>query len=71
MKFEELQGKRVVFSGEGVPLSIRTKAWQAGALIGVTVNKETDAVITTNANAPKSLRAKELGIPVIPASQML
>ena len=38
MKFEELQGKRVVFSGEGVPLSIRTKAWQAGALIGVTVN---------------------------------
>ena len=71
MKFEDLQGKRVVFSGEGVPLSIRTKAWQAGALIGVTVNKETDAVITTNANAPKSLRAKELGIPVIPASQML
>ncbi len=71
MKFEELQGKRVVFSGEGVPLSIRTKAWQAGALIGVTVNKETDAVITTNANAPKSRRAKELGIPVIPASQML
>ena len=71
MKFEDLQGKRVVFSGEGVPLSIRTKAWQAGALIGVTVNKETDAVITTNANAPKSRRAKELGIPVIPASQML
>ncbi|MGL5155402.1 MAG: hypothetical protein ACRC9G_15230 [Aeromonas veronii] len=71
MKFEELQGKRVVFSGEGVPLSIRTKAWQAGALIGVTVNKETDAVITTNANAPKSRRAQELGIPVIPASQML
>lgn len=71
MKLEELQGKRVVFSGEGVPLSIRTKAWQAGALIGVTVNKETDAVITTNANAPKSRRAKELGIPVIPASQML
>lgn len=30
MKFEELQGKRVVFSGEGVPLSIRTKTWQAG-----------------------------------------
>lgn len=71
MKFEELQGKRVVFSGECVPLSIRTKAWQAGALICVTVNKETDAVITTNANAPKSRRAKELGIPVIPASQML
>ena len=71
MKFEELQGKRVVFSGEGVPLSIRTKAWQAGALIGVTVNKETDAGITTNTNAPKSRRAKELGIPVIPASQML
>ena len=71
MKFEELQGKRVVFSGEGVPLSIRTKAWQAGALIGVTVNKETDAVITTNTNAPNSRRAKELGIPVIPASQML
>lgn len=71
MKFEELQGKRVVFSGEGVPLSIRTKAWQAGALIGVSVNEETDAVITTNANAPKSRRAKELGIPVIPASQML
>ena len=71
MKFEELQGKRVVFSGEGVPLSIRTKAWQAGALIGVNVNKETDAVITTNTNAPKSRRAKELGIPVIPASQML
>ena len=71
MKFEELQGKRVVFSGEGVPLSIRTKAWQAGALIGVTINKETDAVITTNTNAPMSRRAKELGIPVIPASQML
>ena len=71
MKFEELQGKRVVFSGECVPLSIRTKAWQAGALICVTVNKETDAVITTNANAPKSRRAKELGIPVIPASQMI
>ena len=71
MKFEELQGKRVVFSGEGVPLSIRTKAWQAGALIGVTINKETDAVITTNTNAPMSRRAKELGIPVIPACQML
>ena len=71
MKFEELQGKRVVFSGEGVPLSIRTKAWQAGALIGATVSNETDAVITTNTNAPKSRRAKELGIPVIPASQML
>lgn len=69
MKFEELQGKRVVFSGEGVPLSIRTKTWQAGALIGITVDKDTDLVISTN--APKSRRAKELGIPVIPASQML
>ena len=71
MKFEELQGKRVVFSGEGVPLSIRTKAWQAGALIGTIVDKDTDLVISTNANAPKSRRAKKLGIPVIPASQML
>ena len=71
MKFEELQGKRVVFSGEGVPLSIRTKAWQAGAMICVTVDKDTDLVISTNANATKSRRAKELGIPVIPASQML
>ena len=71
MKFEELQGKRVVFSGEGVPLSIRTKAWRAGAFICVTVDKDTDLVISTNANAPKSRRAKELGIPVIPASQML
>ena len=25
MKFEELQGKRVVFSGDCVPLSVRTK----------------------------------------------
>ena len=48
MKFEELQGKRVVFSGEGVPLSIRTKTWQAGALIGITVDKDTDLVISTN-----------------------
>ena len=71
MKFEELQGKRVVFSGEGVPLSIRTKAWQAGALIDTIVDKDTDLVISTNANAPKSRRAKELGIPVIQASQML
>ena len=71
MKFEELQGKRVVFSGECVPLAIRTKAWQAGAMICVTVDKDTDLVITTNANAPKSRRAKELGIPVIQASQML
>lgn len=71
MKFEELQGKRVVFSGDCVPLSVRTKAWRAGALICVTVDKDTDLVISTNANAPKSRRAKELGIPVIPASQML
>ena len=74
MKFEELQGKRVVFSGEGVPLSIRTKAWQAGALIGITVDKDTDLVISTNAEAAKSRRARELGIPVIPvipASKMI
>lgn len=71
MKFEELQGKRVVFSSEGVPLSIRTKAWQAGAMIGLTVNRETAVVITTNPDASNSRRAKELGIPVIPASQMV
>lgn len=71
MKFEELQGKRVVFSGDCVPLAIRTKAWQAGALIGVSVDKETAVVITTNTNAPKSRRARELGIPVIPASKMI
>ena len=70
MKFEELQGKRVVFSGDCVPLSVRTKAWQAGALIGITVDKDTDLVISTNANAPKSRRAKELGIPVIPSNQL-
>ena len=29
MKFEELQGKRVVFSGDCVPLSVRTKAQAA------------------------------------------
>ena len=71
MKFEDLQGKRIVFSGDCVPLSVRTKTWQAGAMICVTVDKDTDVVITTNANAPKSRRAKELGIPVIQASQML
>ena len=38
MKFEELQGKRVVFSGDCVPLSVRTKTWQAGAMICVTIN---------------------------------
>ena len=71
MKFEELQGKRVVFSGECVPLAIRTKAWQAGALIGITVDKDTDLVISTNIEAAKSRRARELGIPVIPASKMI
>ena len=45
MKFEELQGKRVVFSGECVPLSVRTKVWQAGALIGITVDKEARAYV--------------------------
>lgn len=71
MKFEELQGKRVVFSGECVPLSVRTKTWQAGALIGITVDKDTDVVISTNIEAAKSRRARELGIPVIPASKMI
>ena len=71
MKFEELQGKRVVFSGDCVPLSVRTKAWQAGALIGITVDKDTDLVISTNIEAAKSRRARELGIPVIPASKMI
>ena len=71
MKFEELQGKRVVFSGDCVPLSVRTKAWQAGALIGITVDKDTDVVISTNIEAAKSRRARELGIPVIPASKMI
>ena len=71
MKFEELQGKRVVFSGDCVPLSVRTKAWQAGALIGITVDKDTDLVISPNIEAAKSRRARELGIPVIPASKMI
>lgn len=71
MKFEDLQGKRVVFSGDCVPLSVRTKAWQAGALIGITVDKDTDVVISTNVEAAKSRRARELGIPVIPASKMI
>ena len=71
MKFEELQGKRVVFSGECVPLSVRTKVWQAGALIGITVDKGTDLVISTNIEAANSRRARELGIPVIPASKMI
>lgn len=71
MKFEELQGKRVVFSGECVPLAIRTKTRQAGALIGITVDKDTDVVISTNIEAAKSRRARELGIPVIPASKMI
>lgn len=70
MKFEDLQGKRVVFSGDCVPLSVRTKAWQAGAMICVTVDKDTDLVISTNIEAAKSRRACSLGIPVIPASQM-
>lgn len=71
MKFEEMQGKRVVFSGDCVPLAIRTKTWQAGALIGITVDKDTDVVISTNIEAAKSRRARELGIPVIPASKMI
>ena len=71
MKFEELQGKRVVFSGDCVPLSVRTKAWRAGAMICVTVDKDTDLVISTNIEAAKSRRARELGIPVIPASKMI
>ena len=71
MKFEDLQGKRVVFSGDCVPLSVRTKAWQAGALIGITVDKDTDLVISTNIEAANSRRARELGIPVIPASKMI
>lgn len=70
MKFEDLQGKRVVFSGDCVPLSVRTKAWQAGALIGITVDKDTDVVISTNIEAAKSRRARELGIPVIPSNQL-
>ena len=71
MKFEDLQGKRGEFSGDCVPLSVRTKTWRAGALICVTVDKDTDVVISTNIEAAKSRRAKELGIPVIQASQML
>lgn len=71
MKFEELQGKRVVFNGECVPLAIHTKAWQAGALIGITVDKDTDLVISTDIEAAKSRRARELGIPVTPASKMI
>ena len=70
MKFEDLQGKRVVFSGDCVPLSVRTKAWQAGAMICVTVDKDTDLVISTNIEAAKSRRARELGIPVIPTNQL-
>lgn len=70
MKFEDLQGKRVVFSCDCVPLSVRTKAWQAGALIGITVDKDTDVVISTNIEAAKSRRARELGIPVIPYNQL-
>ena len=71
MKFEDLQGKRVVFSGDCVPHSVRTKAWQAGALIGITVDKDTYVVISTNIEAAKRRRARELGIPVIPASKMI
>ena len=70
MKFEELQGKRVVFSGDCVPLSVRTKAWRAGAMICVTVDKDTDVVISTNIEAAKSLRARSLGIPVIHTNQL-
>ena len=70
MKFEDLQGKRVVFSGDCVPLSVRTKAWQAGAMICVTVDKDTDLVISTNIEAANSRRARELGIPVIPTNQL-
>ena len=70
MRFEDLQGKRVVFSGDCVPLSVRTKAWQAGALIGTIVDKDTDLVISTNIEAAKSRRARELGIPVIPSNQL-
>ena len=70
MKFEDLQGKRVVFSGDCVPLSVRTKAWQAGAMICVTVDKDTDLVISTNIEAAKSRRARSLGIPVIHSNQL-
>ena len=70
MKVEDLQGKRVVFSGECVPLAIRTKAWQAGALIGITVDKDTDLVISTNAEAAKSRSARSLGIPVTHTDQL-
>ena len=70
MKFEELQGKRVVFSGDCVPLSVRTKTWQAGAMICVTVDKDTDVVISTNIEAAKSRRARSLGIPVIHTNQL-
>lgn len=70
MKFEDLQGKRVVFSGDCVPLSVRTKTWQAGAMICVTVDKDTDLVIRTNIEAAKSRRARSLGIPVIPTNQL-
>lgn len=45
MKFEELQGKRVVFSGECVPLAIRTKAWQARKLeIAKSLRPEIDKI---------------------------
>ena len=70
MRFEDLQGKRVVVSGDCVPLSVRTKAWQAGAMICVTVDKDTDLVISTNIEAAKSRRARSLGIPVIPTNQL-
>lgn len=70
MKFEDLQGERVVFSGDCVPLSVRTKAWQAGAMICVTVDKDTDLVISTNVEAAKSRLARSLGIPVIPTNQL-
>ena len=59
-----------MFSGDCVPLSVRTKAWQAGALIGTTVDKDTDLVISTNIEAAKSRRARSLGIPVIPSNQL-
>lgn len=70
MKFEDLQGKRVVFSGDCVPLSVRTKTWRAGAMICVTVDKDTDVVISTNIEAAKSRRARSLGIPVIPTNHL-
>ena len=41
-----------------------------GALIGITVDKDTDLVISTNIEAAKSRRARSLGIPVIHSNQL-